>query len=108
LGYLRRERGAVDVFGSRSNEIPTKSAGAWSSNSRGGVQREFAAVWRAEAKQVPRAAQGITLFASLTARLAGRAARSAPITTARANALDEAADHHYCTRAKRHIASAAL
>ena len=46
---------AVDVFGSRATRSLTRSAGAWSSSSRGwGFKREFAALWRAQAKQVPR------------------------------------------------------
>ena len=45
----------VDVFGSRSNEIPDAvRRRVVEQFPRLGFKREFAAVWRAEAKQVPR------------------------------------------------------
>ena len=46
---------AVDVFGSRSNEIPDAvRRRVVEQFPRLGFKREFAAVWRAEARQVPR------------------------------------------------------
>ena len=46
---------AVDVFGSRSSEIPDAvRSGVVEKFPRLGFKREFAAVWRAEARKVPR------------------------------------------------------
>lgn len=53
--YLMSAGAAVDVFGSRSNEIPDAvRRRVVEQFPRLGFKREFAAVWRAEAKQVPR------------------------------------------------------
>lgn len=53
--YLMSAGAAVDVFGSRSNEIPDAvRRRVVEQFPRLGFKREFAALWRAEAKQVPR------------------------------------------------------
>jgi len=53
--YLMSAGAAVDVFGSRSNEIPDAvRSRVVEQFPRLGFKREFAALWRAEAKQVPR------------------------------------------------------
>jgi hypothetical protein len=53
--FLMSAGAAVDVFGSRSNEIPDAvRRRVVEQFPRLGFKREFAAVWRAEAKQVPR------------------------------------------------------
>jgi hypothetical protein len=53
--FLMSAGAAVDVFGSRSNEIPDAvRKRVIEQFPRLGFKREFAAVWRAEAKQVPR------------------------------------------------------
>jgi hypothetical protein len=53
--YLMSAGAAVDVFGLRSNEIPDAvRKEVVEQFPRVGFKREFAALWRAEAKQVPR------------------------------------------------------
>src|SRR5215210_7513753 len=53
--YLMSTGAAVDVFGLRSNEIPDAvRRRVVEQFPRLGFKREFAALWRAEAKQVPR------------------------------------------------------
>ena len=53
--YLMSAGAAVDVFGLGSNEIPDAvRAAVVQQFPRLGFKREFAALWRAEAKQVPR------------------------------------------------------
>ena len=53
--YLMSAGAAVDVFGSRSNEIPDAvRRRVVEQFPRLGFKREFAALWRTEAKQVPR------------------------------------------------------
>src|SRR3954454_7008929 len=53
--FLMSAGAAVDVFGSRSTEIPDAvRERVVEQFPRLGFKREFAAVWRAEAKQVPR------------------------------------------------------
>jgi hypothetical protein len=53
--YLMSAGAAVDVFGSRSNQIPDAvRRRVVEQFPRLGFKREFAALWRAEAKQVPR------------------------------------------------------
>src|ERR1051325_6946954 len=53
--YLMSAGAAVDVFGSRSHEIPDAvRRRVVEQFPRLGFKREFAAVWRAEARQVPR------------------------------------------------------
>ena len=53
--YLMSAGAAVDVFGSRSHEIPDAvRRRVVEQFPRRGFKREFAAVWRAEAKRVPR------------------------------------------------------
>ena len=53
--FLMSAGAAVDVFGSRSSEIPDAvRRRVVEQFPRRGFKREFAAVWRAEAKQVPR------------------------------------------------------
>jgi hypothetical protein len=53
--FLMSAGAAVDVFGSRSHEIPDAvRKHVVEQFPRLGFKREFAAVWRAEAKQVPR------------------------------------------------------
>ena len=53
--FLMSAGAAVDVFGSRSNEIPDAvRRRVVEQFPRLGFKREFAALWRAEAKQVPR------------------------------------------------------
>ena len=53
--YLMSAGAAVDVFGSHSNEIPDAiRRRVVEQFPRLGFKREFAALWRAEAKQVPR------------------------------------------------------
>src|SRR3954468_6002309 len=53
--YLMSAGAAVDVFGLRSNEIPDAvRQRVVEQFPRLGFKREFAALWRAEAKQVPR------------------------------------------------------
>jgi hypothetical protein len=51
----RRAGAAVDAFGLRSNEIPDAARRrVLEEFPRLGFKREFAALWRAEARQVPR------------------------------------------------------
>jgi HD domain-containing protein len=53
--FLMSAGAAVDVFGARSNQIPDAvRRQVVEQFPRLGFKREFAAVWRAEAKQVPR------------------------------------------------------
>jgi hypothetical protein len=53
--FLMSAGAAVDVFGARSGEIPDAvRRSVVEQFPRAGFKREFAAVWRAEAKQVPR------------------------------------------------------
>jgi HD domain len=53
--FLMSAGAAVDVFGARSHEIPDAvRKHVVEQFPRLGFKREFAAVWRAEAKQVPR------------------------------------------------------
>ena len=53
--FLMSAGAAVDVFGSAATRSPTRSVGSVIEQfPRLGFKREFAAVWRAEAKQVPR------------------------------------------------------
>ena len=53
--FLMSAGAAVDVFGARSTEIPDAvRRHVVEQFPRLGFKREFAAVWRAEAKQVPR------------------------------------------------------
>jgi hypothetical protein len=53
--YLMSAGAAVDVFGSRANQIPDAiRRHVVEQFPRLGFKREFAALWRAEAKQVPR------------------------------------------------------
>ncbi len=57
--YLLSAGAAVDVFGLRSNEVPDAvRKSVVQEYPRLGFKREFAGLFRAEAKRVPRVARG--------------------------------------------------